>query len=128
VSGIRHVSHHLFEAAGSVRGIELELQAGGRQLRLSGRGNGLIAAAVAALGLPPRIDSFEERALGRGADASALAMVEAARPGTAGTRFGAGIHSNIIMASALAVLSAAGRLGVTAADLAEELSSRARSA
>jgi 2-isopropylmalate synthase len=127
-SGIRYVSHHLFEAAGSVQGIELELQAGGRRLRLSGRGNGPIAAAVAALGLPLRIDSYEERALGSGADASALAIVEAARPGTAGTRFGAGIHSNIITASVLAVLSAAARLGVTAADLAGEHSGRARTA
>jgi len=116
-SGIGYVSHHLFEAAGAVQGIELELQAGSQRLRLRGKGNGPIAATIDALGLPLRVDSYEERSLGGGADASALAIIEAARPGAAGTRFGVGIHSNIITASVLAVLSSAARLGVTAADL-----------
>ena len=116
-AGIGYVSHHLFEAAGAVQGIELELQAGGQRLRLRGKGNGPIAATIDALGLPLRVDSYEERSLGRGADASALAIIEAARPGAAGTRFGVGIHSNIITASVLAVLSSVARLGVTAADL-----------
>jgi len=126
--GIGYVSHHLFEVAGAVQGIELELQAGGERLRLRGRGNGPIAAAVDALRLPLRIDSYEERSLSRGADASALAIVEAARGGTPGTRFGVGIHSNIITASVLAVLSAAARLGITAADLTSEALGRVRSA
>jgi 2-isopropylmalate synthase len=127
-SAIGYIGHHLFEVAGSVQGVELELQAGGRQLRLRGRGNGPIAATVDALGLPLRIDAYEERALSRGADASALAIVEAARSGTAGTRFGVGIHSNIITASILAVLSAAARLDVTASDLKGEPLGQARSA
>jgi hypothetical protein len=101
-------------------GIELELQAGGEWLRLRGKGNGPIAATLDALGVPLRIDSYEERFPGRGADASALAIVEAARTGVAGRRFGVGIHENIVTASVLAVLSAAARLGVTARDLASE--------
>ncbi|HEY7889035.1 MAG TPA: 2-isopropylmalate synthase [Steroidobacteraceae bacterium] len=127
-TGLGYVDHHLFEIGGAVQGIELELQAGGPWIRLRGKGNGPIAATVDALGLALRIDSYEERSLGRGADASALAIVEAARAGTAGTRFGVGIHSNIITASVLAVLSAAARLGVGAADLVGELSGRAESA
>ena len=127
-SGIGYVGHHLFEVAGAVQGIELELQAGGERLRLRGRGNGPIAATVDALRLPLRIDSYEERSLSRGADASALALVEAARSGTAGTRFGVGVHANIITASVLAVLSAAARLGVTAADLTGEALATVRSA
>ena len=127
-SGIGYVGHHLFEVAGAVQGIELELQAGGERLRLRGRGNGPIAATVDALRLPLRIDSYEERSLGKGADASALALVEAARPGVAGTRFGVGIHPNIVTASVLAVLSAAARLGVSAADLLEGPAGRVRSA
>jgi hypothetical protein len=75
-----------------------------------------------------RLDSFEERARGRDAEASALAMVEPARPGTAGPRFEAGVRSNIITASFLAVPGAAGRLGVAAADLAGEVSSPPRTA
>ena len=58
-----------------------------------------------ALALPIRIDNYEERALRSGADASALAIVEAAREGVAGIRYGAGRHANIATASVLAVLS-----------------------
>jgi 2-isopropylmalate synthase len=130
-----YVGHHLFEVAGAAQGIELELQAGAERLRLRGKGNGPIAATLDALdhalGLPLRIDSYEERSLGKGADAAALAIVEAARARVAGTRFGVGIHPNIVTASVLAVLSAAARLGVTPADLTAEPSAwgeRARSA
>jgi 2-isopropylmalate synthase len=52
-----------------------------------------------------------------GTDATALAIVEAAREGVAGIRYGAGRHANIATASVLAVLSAARRLGVSAKDL-----------
>jgi 2-isopropylmalate synthase len=69
---------------------------------------------VSALSLPIRIDNYEERALRSGADASALAIVEAACDGVAGVRYGVGRHANIATASVLAVLSAARRLGVTA--------------
>ncbi|HEX8757714.1 MAG TPA: 2-isopropylmalate synthase [Steroidobacteraceae bacterium] len=116
-SEVAYVGHHLFEAAGTVQGIELELRVGERNMRLRGKGNGPIAATLDALGLPVRIDAYEERALGSGAAASAVALVEAARMGVAGTRFGVGIHPNIVTASILAVLSAVARLGVTAADL-----------
>ena len=126
-AGIGYVGHHLFEIAGAAQGIEIELQIDGRPFRLRGRGNGPIAATVDALGLPLRIDAYEERSLGRGADASALAIVEAARIGTAGTRFGVGIHSNIVTASVLAVLSAAARLGVTEKDFLREPMRAARS-
>ncbi len=127
-SEVAYAGHHLFEIAGTVQGMELELEAGGRRLRLRGKGNGPIAATIDALGLPVRIDAYEERSLGNGADASALALVEAARPGVAGTRFGVGIHPNIVTASVLAVLSAVTRLGVTAADLLEGPAGRVRSA
>jgi len=107
-------AHHLFEA-GAEQGIELDLTLLGRRRQLRGTGNGPIAATVNALGLPLRIDNYEERALDHGADASALAIVEAARDGVPGNRFGAGRHANIVTASVLAVLSAASRLGLGAA-------------
>jgi 2-isopropylmalate synthase len=125
-AGMGYLGHHLFEAARAAQGIELELQAGGARLRLRGEGNGPIAATLDALGLALRVDSYEERSLGRGADAAALAIVEAARTGIAGTRFGVGIHPNLVTASVLAVLSAAARLGVTAGDLPGERPRRAR--
>ena len=89
----------------------------GTRRKLRGVGSGPIAATVNALALPIRIDNYEERALRAGADASALAIVEAARDGVAGIRYGAGRHANIATASVLAVLSAARRLGVSAQDL-----------
>jgi 2-isopropylmalate synthase len=107
--GIVYHGHHLFES-GAEQGIELDITMGGQRRTLRGSGNGPIDATVHALGSPIRIDSYEERALAHGADASALAIVEAARDGIPATRFGAGRHQNIATASVLAVLSAARRL------------------
>jgi 2-isopropylmalate synthase len=109
-------AHHLFEE-GDKQGIEIEMSVAGVRRTLRGIGSGPIAATVNALALPIRIDNYEERALRAGADASALAIVEAARDGVAGIRYGAGRHNNIATASVLAVLSAARRLGVSASDL-----------
>ncbi|HEX6638540.1 MAG TPA: 2-isopropylmalate synthase [Steroidobacteraceae bacterium] len=113
---VAYHAHHLFED-GDKQGIELEMTVAGERRRLRGVGSGPIAATVNALALPIRIDNYEERALRAGADASALAIVEAAREGVAGIRYGAGRHANIATASVLAVLSAARRLGVSASDL-----------
>ncbi|KWR81130.1 MULTISPECIES: 2-isopropylmalate synthase [Pseudomonas] len=106
---LAYVGHRLFEAEGG-QGIVLEVElADGRRRQLQGVGNGPIDAAVAALGLPIRIDGYEERSLGGGADAQALALVEVAWPGEPGTRFGAGCHANIVSASIQAVLCAVSR-------------------
>jgi 2-isopropylmalate synthase len=109
-------AHHLFED-GDKQGIEIEMTVAGNRRKLRGIGSGPVSATVNALALPIRIDNYEERALRAGADASALAIVEAAREGIAGIRYGAGRHANIATASVLAVLSAARRLGVSARDL-----------
>lgn len=112
--GFVYHSHRLFEHADG-QGITLELaDADGRVKTFEGTGNGPIAATVAALGLPLRIDSYEERSLGAGSGAAALAIVEAAIPGVPGSRFGVGQHVNSTTASVLAVLSAAARLSAEA--------------
>ena len=113
---VAYHAHHLYEE-GDKQGIELEMTVAGERRKLRGVGSGPIAATVNALALPIRIDNYEERALRSGADASALAIVEAARDGIAGIRYGVGRHANIATASVLAVLSAARRLGVSARDL-----------
>jgi 2-isopropylmalate synthase len=113
---VTYHAHHLFEE-GASQGIELEMTVAGARRKLRGVGSGPISATVAALALPIRIDNYEERALKAGTDATALAIVEAARDGVAGIRYGAGRHANIATASVLAVLSAARRLGVGAKDL-----------
>ncbi|SAI70400.1 2-isopropylmalate synthase [Bordetella ansorpii] len=104
-----HRDHHLFEHADG-QGIRLELANAQGQVRVvEGTGNGPIAATVAALGGTLRIDSYEQRSLGAGSDAVAVAIVEAAVPGVPGSRFGVGRHPNIATASVLAVLGAAAR-------------------
>jgi 2-isopropylmalate synthase len=103
--------HRLFDAPQG-QGIALDVVlADGTQRQLQGVGTGPIDATAAALGLPLRIDSYEERSLGTGADAQAMAIVEAAWPGVAGSRFGAGRDANIVTASVRAVFSAAARFG-----------------
>jgi 2-isopropylmalate synthase len=107
--GFAYRAHRLSEHVKG-QGIRLELVGtDGEAWNCQGEGNGPIEATVAALGLPLRIDSYEERSLGSGADAAALAIVEAVWPGVPGSRFGVGRHPNIVTASVLAVLSAAAR-------------------
>ncbi|RZT98329.1 2-isopropylmalate synthase [Advenella incenata] len=106
-------SHKLFDSPDG-QGIDLQvyLPDGTIQSR-QGTGNGPIAATVAALDLPLRIDSYEERSLNTGADAAAMAIVEVVSPGVPGSRFGVGKHPNIVTASILAVISAAARFTLT---------------
>ena len=109
VNNTRYVGYRLFDDAQG-QGIELQWMGSNGQLQTRvGTGNGPIAATVAALNLPLRIDSYEERSLGSGADACALAIVEAACPGLPGSKFGVGKDTNIVTASVLAVLNVAMR-------------------
>ena len=52
-----------------------------------------------------RIINFEERAVGSGANAKAMAIVEIATDQSTGTFFGVGHHSNIVTASLMAIIS-----------------------
>jgi 2-isopropylmalate synthase len=105
-----HIVCHGHQLAPDGQGIELDVTVGGQRCRLRGAGNGPIAATVDALGLPLRVDHYEERALGAGSGAQAMAIVEAAWMGQPGVAFGAGTSANIVTASVQAVLSAANRL------------------
>lgn len=113
-SAITYVGHHLFDA-GKSQGVELDVRVDGEVRRMRGIGNGPIAAAIAALGLDLRVDSYEERSVAAGAGAQAFAIVELAVQGSSGTRFGVGRHENIVTASLLAIFSALARLDVTLA-------------
>jgi 2-isopropylmalate synthase len=105
---IAYVAHQLLPGRLS-QGLELEVEIGGRRHTLVGHGNGPIDAMVHALRLPLRLQSYEERSMGVGADSRAAAFVEVALEGAAGPRFGVGVHPNIVTASLLAVLSAVNR-------------------
>lgn len=102
------VQHQLLDRPGG-QSLNVELEVEGRRCTLAGSGNGPIDALVQALGLPVRLQSYEERSLGAGADARAVAFVELAVDGLPGPKFGVGIHSSILTASLLAVLSAVNR-------------------
>jgi 2-isopropylmalate synthase len=63
---------------------------------------------VAAVGLPFDVLSYEEHSRGQGSGAKAVAYIEITTRARR-TLFGAGMHSNIITASLLAILSAVNR-------------------
>jgi 2-isopropylmalate synthase len=112
-SQIALVGHPLITTAPDTGATTLEAhlrQAGGERW-VKGSGNGPIAAFVDALGrdagVPVEIVDYAEHALGEGADASAVAYVEARVGGK--TRWGVGIDANIVTASLKAVVSAANR-------------------
>jgi len=102
---IAYLGHEILDGG---RGVQVTVEVHGRPAVLVGRGNGPIDALVHALKVPVRLQSYEERSMGVGADSRAAAMVELAVDG-AGPRFGVGVHENIVTASVLAVLSAVNR-------------------
>jgi 2-isopropylmalate synthase len=108
---IRLLSHRMVGTDGGHHA-ELLVSVDGEQRMLHGEGNGPIDAAVNALGLPIRIDAYEERSIDSGADARAVAFIEAAADGVSGQRFGVGIDRSIVAASLRALISAANRLGL----------------
>ncbi len=107
--GIAYQAHRLSETPAG-QAIELDMVVNGQMRTVRGVGNGPIAAAVNALGVPMNVASYEERSVGSGAHAQAIAMVEAALPSVPGVRFGVGMHANIVTASIMAVVGAARRL------------------
>ncbi|HYD41245.1 MAG TPA: 2-isopropylmalate synthase [Anaeromyxobacter sp.] len=102
---IAYLGHEILDGG---RGVQVTVEVQGRPAVLVGHGNGPIDALVHALKVPVRLQSYEERSTGVGADSKAAAMVELAVDG-AGPRFGVGVHENIVTASVLAVLSAVNR-------------------
>lgn len=104
-----YVGHQLVDR-GAQQGVRLTVSVDGRQQVLDGVGNGPIDAAIAALGIPVEVRSYEERALNQGADSRALAIVEMAIRGVTGSTFGAGIDANIVTASIRALMAGLNRM------------------
>jgi 2-isopropylmalate synthase len=103
------LEHHLVER-GARQGVRLKLQLDEQIVHLEGEGNGPLDAAMAATGLPFALHSYEERAIGSGAAARAVAYIELTTPSLPGSRFGVAIHPNIITASIAAMFCAANRV------------------
>ncbi len=125
VEPVKLIAHHSTETGERVS-VQLEVEVFGRRMVLQGIGNGPLDAAVHALGVPLRLDGYEERATSGGSDASAIAFVELAAPGVAGSAFGVGQHTNIVTASVLALVSGVNRLHARGAGVLESLSSQPR--
>ena len=88
--------------------LALQIERDGRIETLHGQGSGPIDAIVNAIGLEFDVLSYEEHSRGHGSAAQAVSYIEITTRSRR-TLFGAGMHSNIITASLLAILSAVNR-------------------
>ena len=88
--------------------IEVELEHNGETRKLTGSGDGAIAAFVDALKANIKVMDYHEHAIGTGTDTRAACYIEV-RIGDAPTGFGVGVHGDIVTASFLAILSAVNR-------------------
>jgi len=88
--------------------LSVQIERDGRIETWLGQGSGPIDALVAAIGLPFDVLSYEEHSRGQGSGAMAVSYIEITTRSRR-TLFGAGMHSNIITASLLAVISAVNR-------------------
>jgi 2-isopropylmalate synthase len=104
-------------ASGEAHEFEFATTWDGAAQTLSGKGSGPIEAFVRALHTGPGVDvavtDYNEHALGRGADAEAVAYVKVATP-SGGVAHGVGRDANVATASLRAVVSAVNRLALAA--------------
>ena len=100
---------------GSVR-CQARLIRDGKPVEFKGEGNGPLAALVngfGSAGVPKfEIANYSEHALSEGEEASAIAYIQI-KDRNGRSRWGAGVDTNIELASVRAVLSALNRLGVS---------------
>ncbi|HEY9738060.1 MAG TPA: 2-isopropylmalate synthase, partial [Trichocoleus sp.] len=108
ITPFKYVLHH-WRDDDAQPSIMAAVERQGQPVTIQGTGNGPIDAFVHALGLGVRIHHYEERALSQGSGADAIAIVEITADWLQGTVHGVGIHSSIVTASLLAVLSATNR-------------------
>jgi 2-isopropylmalate synthase len=111
---LKFVDHQTFPdtAVKGRRIVEATIIDNGKEIKISGKGNGPIDGFINALsnhvGIPMTVVDYSEHSLQKGADASAISYMEVEHPG--GRLFGVGINTNIVAASLEAVVSAANRL------------------
>jgi len=104
---------HRCEAHGSTDSptqLAATLRIAGRVVPVHGEGNGPIAALVQALQWPLLVHSYEERAVGGGAAAQAATFIELSLAGSALSRFGVGLHANLLTSALQGFCSALDRV------------------
>ncbi|MEJ2552884.1 MAG: 2-isopropylmalate synthase [Gammaproteobacteria bacterium] len=94
--------------AGNKVEVRLEVERGGDNVVLTGRGNGPVEAAARALGEEVTVIDYHEHAVGAGSGADAAAYVES-RCGTAPAAFGVGLDRNITTAAIKALICSVNR-------------------
>ncbi|MFK7866484.1 MAG: 2-isopropylmalate synthase [Alphaproteobacteria bacterium] len=108
---VDHVTHYDSDQY-ELRIIEAQVEKSGKSLQLSAKGTGPIDAYIHALNKDANLDieimDYSEHAIGKGANAQAIAYVEVLLPNKRKI-FGAGVHKNIVSASLHAVTSAVNR-------------------
>ncbi len=108
------MEHRITHDAGraDIEHVAARLKWDGREITVTGKGNGPVDAFVHALcegcGLDFHVMNYHEHAVGGGEDATAVAYVQI-RIGREQSLYGVGIHSNIVTATLRAVLSATNR-------------------
>jgi 2-isopropylmalate synthase len=105
--------HHFHsDGVGGVSACRASLMKKGEMLKVTGEGNGPIAAfahALQTIGVEAfDVTHYSEHALGEGSQASAIAYIQVKQQGK--SAFGAGVDTSIELASIKAVLSALNRL------------------
>jgi len=108
--------------ASEIRRMTAEITWNGEPRTIEGKGNGPIDGFMDALknglNLKMALQNYHEHAVGKGADATAVAYVEVSTP-DGGTLYGVGRDPNIVAASLKAIVSAANRVAKSgAADVA----------
>jgi 2-isopropylmalate synthase len=82
----------------------------GKEVELTGRGNGPISSLAAALrdiGIELEVQDYKEHAIGEGSNVKAAAYIECKVPNTTQTIWGVGIDRDVVQSSLVALLSAA---------------------
>ena len=105
----QHINYELNDKNGKQH-IKLYVEYQGGDHVFEGTGNGPISAVINALGLPLDVLSYEERSIGQGANAQALAIVELNDTAAQHSTFGLGVHDNIVTASIHAIMACVNRL------------------
>jgi 2-isopropylmalate synthase len=112
-SPITYVDHRAQHSpSGGVEHLVARLAISGREQAVTGDGNGPVDAFVRALrdkyGFDIHVLNYHEHAIGAGEDAAAVSYVQI-RVGPDRASYGVGLHSNIVTATLIAVVSAVNR-------------------
>lgn len=111
---LKFVDHHTFPdpVQKGMRLVEATIVDNGKEVTITGTGNGPIDGFVNALSTHIGIDlsvlDYSEHSIQRGSNAAAISYLEMEHPD--GKLFGVGINTNIVAASLEAVVSAANRI------------------